>query len=80
MFIINTPAPWSLLTYHSSTIHNVSRGVAVARDAAFGSSDKPVPPRSPQGGGYAEQRFDEDDEDRARRARGVQPGKAWNAG
>lgn len=38
-------------------------GVAVARDAAFGSSDKPVPPRSPQGGGYAEQRFDEDDEE-----------------
>lgn len=39
-------------------------GVAVARDAAFGSGDKPVAPRSPQGsgGGYAP-RFDEDDEE-----------------
>jgi hypothetical protein len=51
----------------------------VARDAAFGSGDKPVAPRSPQGsgGGYAP-RFDEDDEDRARR--GVQCGKAANDG
>lgn len=39
-------------------------GVAVARDAAFGSGEKPLPPRSPQGsgGGYAP-RYDEDDEE-----------------